>query len=93
MTRSDVTLCLVPGTAAIRRRSNRPESLRLGAAAAANKLSTANDLLYWNPHQLSLRYNRIAQIKTIKLSRFTNDVTNMTYQRRVIWSRCEILSL
>ena len=44
-------------------------------AAAANKLLTANDLLLLESTSVVIKVNRITQIKTIKLSRFTNEVT------------------
>jgi len=37
-----------------------------------------------------IKVKSIAQIKTIKLSRFTNEVTCHIDDGRVIWSRCEI---
>ena len=45
-------------------------------AATANKLSTANDLLLQESSSSGvIKENRIAQIKTINLSWFTNEVT------------------
>ena len=44
-------------------------------AAAANKLSTAKDLHLLESTSVVIKVNQIAQIKTIKLSRFTNEVT------------------